>query len=100
MDCVSHGAVAVIKRVSRHATEPYVPLRSSGLSSFAAALEAMALQRHARTTQLHDPRGPHHARRAINRRPLEEVRRTEGPKRNEPPPKSGGGSQAVCAREV
>jgi Uncharacterized protein conserved in bacteria (DUF2325) len=47
VDCVSHGAVAVVKRISRHATKPYVPLRSSGLSSFAAALQAMALRRDA-----------------------------------------------------
>jgi len=47
VDCVSHGAVAVIKRICRHATKPYVALRSSGLSSFAAALQAVALQRHA-----------------------------------------------------
>jgi hypothetical protein len=47
VDCVSHNAVAVIKRISRHATKPYVALRSSGLSSFAAALQAVALQRHA-----------------------------------------------------
>jgi len=47
VDCVSHNAVAVIKRICRHATKPYVALRSSGLSSFTAALQAMALQRHA-----------------------------------------------------
>jgi hypothetical protein len=43
VDCVSHGAVAVIKRISRHATKPYVALRSSGLSSFAAALQTMMI---------------------------------------------------------
>ena len=47
VDCVSHGAVAVVKRISRHAAKPYVALRSSGLSSFAAALQALALRRHA-----------------------------------------------------
>ena len=46
VDCISHGAVAVVKRISRHATKPYVPLRTSGLSSFAAALQAMGLRRH------------------------------------------------------
>ena len=47
IDCVSHGAVAVVKRISRHAAKRYVALRSSGLSSFAAALQALALQRDA-----------------------------------------------------
>src|SRR5262249_27759310 len=43
IECVSHNAVAVIKRTSK----PYVALRSSGLSSFPAALQALPLQRHA-----------------------------------------------------
>ena len=38
VDCVSHNAVAVVKRVSRQIGKPYVALRSSGLTSFAAAL--------------------------------------------------------------
>lgn len=48
IDCVSHNAVAVVKRISRQAAKPYIALRSSGLSSFAAALQALALQQHAR----------------------------------------------------
>jgi hypothetical protein len=34
----SHNAVAVVKRVSRQTGKPFVALRSSGLTSFAAAL--------------------------------------------------------------
>lgn len=42
VDCVSHNAVGVVKRVSRSVGKPYIPLRSSGLTSFAAALRAIA----------------------------------------------------------
>ena len=45
-DCVSHNAVATVKRVSRYAGKSYVALRTSGLTSFAAALHALARQRH------------------------------------------------------
>jgi hypothetical protein len=45
VDCVSHNAVAVVKRMSRQAAKPYVALRSSGLTSFAAALRAVARPR-------------------------------------------------------
>jgi hypothetical protein len=38
VDCVSHNAVSVVKRVARSAGKPFVPLRSTGLSSFVAAL--------------------------------------------------------------
>ena len=38
VDCVSHEAVSVVKRLCRLGTKRYVPLRSTGLSSFAAAL--------------------------------------------------------------
>jgi hypothetical protein len=38
VDCVSHNAVAVVKRVSRQIGKHYVALRTSGLTSFAAAL--------------------------------------------------------------
>ncbi|MBO0765314.1 MAG: DUF2325 domain-containing protein [Hyphomicrobiaceae bacterium] len=44
VDCVSHTAVAVIKRVTRSTGKPYVPLRSSGLTSFTAALRSIAAQ--------------------------------------------------------
>src|SRR5215475_6532390 len=42
VDCVSHGAVAVVKWISRHATKTYVPLRSSGLSVFSTGNGAAA----------------------------------------------------------
>jgi hypothetical protein len=38
VDCVSHNAVAVIKRIARQLGKPYVALRSSGLTSFVSAL--------------------------------------------------------------
>jgi hypothetical protein len=38
VDCVSHDAMQVVKRLSRQAAKPYVPLRSAGLTSFLAAL--------------------------------------------------------------
>jgi len=46
VDCVSHNAVTTIKRVSRQVGNFYVALRSSGLTSFAAALRTVAQQRH------------------------------------------------------
>lgn len=45
VDCVSHNAVAVVKRVSRQFAKPYVALRSAGLTSFAAALRTIARRR-------------------------------------------------------
>jgi hypothetical protein len=45
VDCVSHNAVAVVKRVSRQSAKPYVALRSAGLTSFAAALRTIAGRR-------------------------------------------------------
>jgi hypothetical protein len=38
VDCVSHDAMQLVKRLSRQAAKPYVPLRSAGLTSFLAAL--------------------------------------------------------------
>jgi hypothetical protein len=38
VDCVSHDAALMVKRLCRQAAKPYIPLRSTGLSSFAAAL--------------------------------------------------------------
>ncbi|HWA42530.1 MAG TPA: DUF2325 domain-containing protein [Hypericibacter adhaerens] len=38
VDCVSHGAVATIKRLCRNAAKPYRPLRSASLASFVAGL--------------------------------------------------------------
>ncbi len=45
VDCVSHEAVAAIKRLCRHAAKPFMPLRSSGISSFLAALDRVAVAR-------------------------------------------------------
>jgi hypothetical protein len=44
IDCVSHNAVAVIKRASRRVGKRFVPLRSSGLTSFVTALRTLAAQ--------------------------------------------------------
>jgi hypothetical protein len=38
VDCVSHDAMSLVKRLCRQAGKPYRPLRSSGLGSFLAAL--------------------------------------------------------------
>jgi hypothetical protein len=42
VDCVSHNAVATVKRISRYVGKRYIALRSSGLTSFAAALRSIA----------------------------------------------------------
>ena len=42
VDCVSHNAVAVVKRVSRNVGKRFVALRSSGLTSFVTALRSLA----------------------------------------------------------
>lgn len=42
VDCVSHEAVTIVKRLCRQTDKRYVPLRSSGTSSFVAALARMA----------------------------------------------------------
>lgn len=38
VDCVSHDTVAVVKRLCRQTGKPYLPLRSTSLTSFIAAL--------------------------------------------------------------
>jgi len=38
VDCVSHDAALLVKRLCRQGDKPFVPLRSAGLSSFLAAL--------------------------------------------------------------
>src|SRR6516225_2457470 len=45
VDCVSHNAVAVVKRMARQLGKPYVALRSSGLTSFVSALRRHASAR-------------------------------------------------------
>lgn len=44
VDCISHDAMQTVKRLARQAAKPYVPLRSAGLGSFLAALQAVARQ--------------------------------------------------------
>jgi Uncharacterized protein conserved in bacteria (DUF2325) len=50
VDCVSHNAVAVIKRMARQLGKPYVALRSSGLTSFVSALRRDGSTRTGTTT--------------------------------------------------
>ena len=38
VDCVSHEAVTLVKRLCRQMSKPYLPLRSTGLGSFVSAL--------------------------------------------------------------
>jgi len=38
VDCVSHEAASAVKRLCRQSAKPFLPLRSSGLGSFLAAL--------------------------------------------------------------
>jgi hypothetical protein len=42
VDCVSHDAVAAVKRLCRQAAKPYLALRSVGLGSFLAGLAKLA----------------------------------------------------------
>ena len=43
VDCVSHEAVTIVKRLCRQLAKRYAPLRSSGTSSFVAALARTAV---------------------------------------------------------
>jgi hypothetical protein len=45
IDCVSHRAVGIVKRLCRQAAKPYLPLRSSGISSFVTALDRVNVLR-------------------------------------------------------
>lgn len=47
VDCVSHEAALAVKRLCRHAAKSFLPLRSSGISSFLAALERMVASKSA-----------------------------------------------------
>jgi hypothetical protein len=44
-DCVSHGAVATVKRICGQLGKDYFPMRSSGLSSFAKAVHRLSFGR-------------------------------------------------------
>jgi hypothetical protein len=43
VDCVSHEAVGNVKRLCRQMSKPFVPLRSTGMGSFVAALSRTTL---------------------------------------------------------
>jgi hypothetical protein len=43
VDCVSHAAMSLVKRLCRQVGKPFVPLRSAGLAPFCAALKNPAL---------------------------------------------------------
>lgn len=43
VDCVSHAAMSLVKRLCHQAGKPFVPLRSAGLAPFYAALKNPAL---------------------------------------------------------
>ena len=45
VDCVSHNAVGTVKRMARYMGKPYIALRSSGLTSLAAALRKISTER-------------------------------------------------------
>ena len=45
VDCISHEAAGAVKRICRQAGKSYLPLRSAGLSSYAAALHTIAAMR-------------------------------------------------------
>ncbi len=53
VDCVSHEAVAAVKRLCRHIGKPFVPLRTSGVSSFVAALARLEASQEQRTETRH-----------------------------------------------
>jgi len=42
VDCVSHAAMLLVKRLCRQYGKPILPLRSAGLASFCAALNRLA----------------------------------------------------------
>jgi hypothetical protein len=42
VDCVSHEAMLMVKRLCRNAAKPYVALRSASLSSFSAAIHRLS----------------------------------------------------------
>jgi hypothetical protein len=45
IDCISHDAVATIKRLSRQSGKAYAPLRTASLACLAATLMRMAAAR-------------------------------------------------------
>jgi len=47
VDCISHGAALLLKRLCQQAGKPYVPLRSAGVASMLRALRASPFTRRA-----------------------------------------------------
>jgi hypothetical protein len=47
VDCVSHEAATLLKRLCRQMEKPFVPLRSNGMASFVAALSRRGFPPHA-----------------------------------------------------
>jgi hypothetical protein len=43
VDCVSHAAMSLVKRLCQQAGKPFMPLRSAGLAPFCVALKACAV---------------------------------------------------------
>jgi hypothetical protein len=43
VDCVSHAAMSVVKRLCQQTGKPFLPLRGGGLAPFCAALKTAAL---------------------------------------------------------
>jgi hypothetical protein len=44
VDCISHAAMSLVKRLCQQAGKPYVPLRGAGLAPFCAALKEPGLR--------------------------------------------------------
>jgi hypothetical protein len=47
IDCISHDAVATLKRLCRQLEKPYLPLRTASLATLASSLAGMARSREA-----------------------------------------------------
>lgn len=43
LDCISHTAMLLVKRLYRQAGKPFLPLRGAGLAAFCVALKDPAL---------------------------------------------------------
>jgi hypothetical protein len=54
VDCVSHAAMLLVKRICRQSAKPMLPLRSAGLASFCAALNHCATSTPSSLPELRD----------------------------------------------
>jgi hypothetical protein len=57
IDCISHDAVATLKRLCRQLEKPYLPLRTASLATLASSLARMATNKFA-GSRLEAPAGP------------------------------------------